>query len=192
TSVAKLAEHYKTRGERVLLVASDTYRAAGVEQLEIWAKRIGVDILKSRMGQDPASVAYDALESAFARGYSVVLVDTAGRLHTNKALIAELQKIKKVLSKKRNDLPQDIFLILDATTGQNSLAQARIFKNALNVTGAILTKIDGTAKGGIVIAISKELALPVRYIGTGEAMNDLIEFDPHLFVSSILETREVE
>ena len=192
TSIAKLAKHYKTRGERVLLVASDTYRAAGVEQLEIWAKRIGVDILKSRMGQDPASVAYDALESAIARAYSVVLFDTAGRLHTNQALIAELQKIKKVLGKKRNDLPQDIFLVLDATTGQNSLAQARIFKDALDVTGVILTKIDGTAKGGIVLAISKELGLPVKYIGTGESMNDLIEFDPALFVSSILETHQVE
>ena len=187
TTLAKLAKHFKDKGEHVLLVAADTYRAAGVEQLYLWGRNIGVDILKSQIGQDPASIAFDAIESAFTKEYTVVLIDTAGRLHTKKNLMEELKKMKNVLSKKREDLPQEIFLILDATTGQNALSQAKIFKDVLDVTGTILTKIDGTAKGGIVFAISLELGIPIRYIGIGEDVDDLIEFEPDTFVASLLE-----
>ena len=191
TTLVKLANHFKNKGENVLLVASDTYRPAGVEQLSIWGKMIGVDVLKSQKGQDPAAVAFDAIESAFSKNYSVVLIDTAGRLHTKKNLMEELKKVKNVLNKKRRDLPHDIFLVLDATTGQNALSQAEIFKDSLDVTGVILTKIDGTAKGGIIFAISLEVGIPVRYIGTGENVEDLIEFDPKIFVASLFEGENV-
>ncbi len=187
TSLAKLAKVFKDRGEKVLLVASDTYRAAGVEQLFLWGKRVGVDVLKSQTGQDPASVAFDAIESALSKGYTAVLIDTAGRIHTKKNLMEELKKIKNVLSKKREDLPQEIFLILDATTGQNALSQVQIFSDTIDVTGIILTKIDGTAKGGIVLAIALELGIPIRYVGIGEGVDDLIVFEPNLFVQSLLE-----
>jgi len=192
TMLAKLAKYFKDHGERVLLVASDTYRAAGFEQLAIWGKRIGVDILGSQMGQDPASVAFDAEESAISKGYTTVLIDTAGRLHTNKNLMGELNKIKRVLHKKREDLPQDILLSLDATTGQNALSQVKIFDEALDLTGVCLNKIDGTAKGGIVFAILLEFGIPVRYIGVGEDMNDLIEFKPEDFVDSLLNGVELK
>ncbi len=187
TTLAKLAKNFSDKGEKVLMVASDTYRAAGAEQLYIWGKKIGVDVLKSQPGQDPASVAYDSIESSLSKGYSAILIDTAGRLHTKKNLMEELKKIKKVLNKKREDLPQDILLVLDATTGQNALSQANIFNETLGVTGIILTKIDGTAKGGIVFAISLELGIPIEYIGIGEEAEDLIEFNPTTFVESLLE-----
>jgi len=187
TALAKLAKNFSEKGEKVLMVASDTYRAAGVEQLYLWGRKIGVDVLKSQPGQDPASVAYDAIESSVRKGYSAILIDTAGRLHTKKNLMEELKKIKKVLNKKREDLPQDILLVLDATTGQNALSQANVFNETLGVTGIILTKIDGTAKGGIVFAISLELGIPIEYIGIGERAEDLIEFNPTTFVESLLE-----
>jgi fused signal recognition particle receptor len=187
TTIAKLAKKYKDDGHRVLLVASDTYRPAGVEQLKVWGDTIDVDVLKSQIGQDPASVAFDAIESSMAKGYTSIFIDTAGRLHTRKNLMKELKKIKDVLRKKRKDLPQDIFLILDATTGQNGLVQAKIFKEVLDITGIILTKIDGTAKGGIIFAIIMELGIPVKYVGTGENTDDIIIFDPELFVKYLLE-----
>jgi fused signal recognition particle receptor len=190
TSVAKLAKRFKDAGEHVLLVASDTYRPAGIEQLCIWGDRVGVEVLKSQLGQDPASVAYDAISSALSKKFSVVIIDTAGRLHTNTNLLEELMKIRTVLSKKRPDLPQETYLILDATTGQNGLAQAQIFKESLEVTGVILTKLDGTAKGGIIFAIAMELGIPVRYIGVGEDENDLLPFDPRTFIQSLLPERE--
>ena len=189
TSIAKLAKRYRNNGERVLLVASDTYRPAGIEQLCIWGDRVGVEVLKSQLGQDPASVAYDALSSAFSRNFSLVMIDTAGRLHTDINLLEELKKIRSVLTKKRADLPQETYLVLDATTGQNGLSQARIFKDKLDVSGVILTKIDGTAKGGIVFAIAMELGIPVRYIGVGEGEDDLLPFDRQTFISSILPNR---
>ncbi len=190
TSVAKLAKRFKDAANRVLLVASDTYRPAGIEQLCIWGDRVGAEVLKSQLGQDPASVAYDAVSSALSKKFSVVIIDTAGRLHTDANLLEELMKIRTVLNKKRPDLPQETFLILDATTGQNALAQAQIFKEALDVTGVILTKLDGTAKGGIIFAIALELGIPVRYIGVGENENDLLPFDPHTFIQSLLPERE--
>jgi fused signal recognition particle receptor len=186
TSIAKLAKRYRCDGHRVLLVASDTFRPAGIEQLSIWGDRVGVHVLKSQLGQDPASVAYDAISSACAKGFSAVLIDTAGRLHTESTLLEELKKVRTVLKKKRSDLPQETFLVLDATTGQNALSQARIFKDSLGVSGVILTKIDGTAKGGIVFAIAMELGIPVRYLGTGEGEDDLVPFDTKSFISSIL------
>ena len=191
TTIAKLAKNFKDRGEKVLMVASDTYRAAGVEQLAVWADKVGVDVLKSQMSQDPAAVAYDAIESSTARGYTVVLIDTAGRLHTKANLMEELKKIKKVLRKKRVDLPQEILLILDATTGQNALTQAKMFNEALGVTGIVLTKIDGTAKGGIAFAIVKELGIPLKYIGIGEDETALFPFDAKRFVSSILDNGNI-
>ncbi|OQX56154.1 MAG: signal recognition particle-docking protein FtsY [Candidatus Cloacimonas sp. 4484_209] len=186
TTIAKLAKNFKDKGEKVLLVASDTYRAAGVEQLAVWADKVGVDVLKSQMSQDPAAVAYDAIESSTARGYTVVLIDTAGRLHTKTNLMEELKKIKNVLHKKRVDLPQEILLVLDATTGQNALTQAKMFNEALGVTGIVLTKVDGTAKGGIAFAIVEELRIPLKYIGIGEDETALFPFDAKKFVSSIL------
>lgn len=187
TTIAKLAKKYKDDGHKVLLVASDTFRPAGMEQLKAWGETINVDVLQSQIGQDPASVAFDAIESSMAKGYTSIFIDTAGRLHTKKNLMEELKKIKDVLRKKRKDLPQDIFLILDATTGQNGLAQAKIFKDVLDITGITLTKIDGTAKGGIVFTIILELGIPVKYLGTGENTDDIIVFDPELFVKYLLE-----
>jgi fused signal recognition particle receptor len=187
TSIAKLAKRYRNEGERVLLVASDTYRPAGIEQLCVWGERVDVTVHKSQLGQDPASVAYDALSSAFSRDFSVVIIDTAGRLHTNQNLLKELQKISSVLTKKRADLPQETYLVLDATTGQNGLSQARIFSDTIPISGVILTKVDGTAKGGIVFAIAMELGIPVRYIGIGETGDDLLPFERQVFISSILQ-----
>jgi fused signal recognition particle receptor len=186
TSIAKLAKRYLEAGEDVLLVASDTYRPAGIEQLSLWAERVGVPVLKSQLGQDPASVAYDGISSALSRNFSVVIIDTAGRLHTDANLLRELKKIRSVLAKKRADLPQETYLVLDATTGQNGLSQAQVFSQALSLTGVILTKVDGTAKGGIVFAIAMELNIPVKFIGIGERENDLLAFDSQAFVSSLL------
>jgi fused signal recognition particle receptor len=190
TTVAKLAHLYKKEKENVLLVASDTYRAAGVEQLSTWGEVIGVHVLKSQRGQDPASVVYDSLESAFSKKYTTVLVDTAGRLHTQKNLMGELKKIKKVMRKKRSDLPQETILVLDATTGQNALNQAEIFNESLEISSIILTKIDGTAKGGIIFALWLELGIPIQFLGVGENVDDLIKFEPHSFVASLLYEEE--
>jgi fused signal recognition particle receptor len=186
TTVGKLAKLYADRGERVLIACSDTFRAAAGEQLEIWAKRAGVDIVRQKSGADAASVAYDGAEAGIARGATVVLVDTAGRLHTKVNLMEELKKIRKVLSKKIEGSPQEVLLVLDASTGQNALVQAREFGLSLGVTGIVLTKLDGTAKGGVVVAIANELEIPVKFLGIGESLDDIVEFDPAEFAEALL------
>ena len=187
TTIAKLAKRYKDEGKKVLIAAGDTYRAAAVEQLGVWAQRAGVDLIEARMGQDPAAVAYDAVTGARSRGAEVLIVDTAGRLHTKSNLMEELTKIKRVVAKQDPGYPQEVLLVLDATTGQNAISQAKMFTEAVGVTGIVLTKLDGTAKGGIVIAISKELGIPVKYIGVGEKLDDLADFDPSTFAEALLE-----
>lgn len=187
TSIAKLSRRYSEQGKRVLVAACDTFRAAALEQLSIWAQRAGVDLVKSQPNQDPASVAFDAVKSALARNIDVVIVDTAGRLHTKYNLMEELKKIKRVMGKSLEGAPQEIFLVLDATTGQNGISQAKLFDQAVGVTGIILAKLDGTAKGGIVIAIANELKIPVRYIGVGEKIEDLEEFNPEDFVEALFQ-----
>jgi fused signal recognition particle receptor len=185
TSIAKLAKLYSDQGKKVMVAACDTFRAAALEQLSIWAQRAGVDIVKSQPNQDPASVAFDAVKSALAKKIDVVIVDTAGRLHTKYNLMEELKKIKRVMGKSLEGAPQDVFLVLDATTGQNGIPQAKMFDEAVGLTGIILAKLDGTAKGGIVIAIANELKIPVRYVGLGEKIDDLEEFDPKDFVEAL-------
>ena len=185
TSIAKLAYHFKQDGKKVLLAASDTFRAAAVEQLVIWSERIGVDIVKHQMGSDPAAVAYDAIEAAIARDVDVLIVDTAGRLHTKRNLMQELEKIKRVLKKKAPEAPHEVLLVLDATTGQNAISQARLFDEVIGVNGIVLAKLDGTAKGGIVVAIRKQLNIPVKFIGIGEQMDDLETFDADRFVDAL-------
>jgi len=185
TSIAKLAKKYSDMGKKVLVVACDTFRAAALEQLSIWAQRAGVEIIKSQPDQDPASVAFDAVKAALSRDIDVVIVDTAGRLHTKYNLMEELKKIKRVMGKSREGAPQEVFLVLDATTGQNGISQAKMFDQAVGLSGIILAKLDGTAKGGIVIAIANELKIPVRYIGIGEKIDDLEEFDPKSFVEAL-------
>jgi len=185
TSIAKLAKRFSDQGKKVMVVACDTFRAAALEQLSIWAQRAGVDIVKSQPNQDPASVAFDAVKSALARKTDVVIVDTAGRLHTKSNLMEELKKIKRVMSKSLEGAPQEVFLVLDATTGQNAISQAKMFDEAVGLTGIVLAKLDGTAKGGIVIAIANELKIPVRFVGLGEKIDDLEEFDPKDFVEAL-------
>ncbi len=185
TSIAKLAKRYSDEGKKVLVAACDTFRAAALEQLSIWAQRAGVDIVKSKPDQDPASVAFDAVKAALARKIDVVIVDTAGRLHTKYNLMEELKKIKRVMGKSLENTPQEVLLVLDATTGQNGISQVKMFDQAVGVTGIILAKLDGTAKGGIVVAIASQLKIPVRYIGTGEQIDDLGEFEPEDFVEAL-------
>ncbi len=185
TSIAKLAKKYSDLGEKVLVVACDTFRAGALEQLSIWAQRAGVEIIKSQPDQDPASVAFDAVKAALSRNTEVVIVDTAGRLHTKYNLMEELKKMKRVMGKSLEGAPQEVFLVLDATTGQNGISQAKMFDQAIGLTGIILAKLDGTAKGGIVIAIANELKIPVRYIGVGEKIDDLEGFDPKDFVEAL-------
>jgi fused signal recognition particle receptor len=185
TSVAKLAWHFKSQGKKVCLAAADTFRAAAVEQLTIWADRIGVDIVKGA-GTDPAAVVFDACQAATARGADVLLVDTAGRLHTQDNLMRELTKIRNVVSRKIEGSPHEVLLVLDATTGQNAINQAKAFTQAINVTGIFLAKLDGTAKGGIVVAIRNEVSLPVKFIGIGESYEDIEPFDPDQFVEALL------
>ncbi len=187
TSIAKIANYFHDDGKKVLLAASDTFRAAAVEQLDIWRQRIGVDIVKHQTGADPAAVTYDALEAAIARNTDVLIVDTAGRLHTKKNLMTELEKIRRVIQKLRPDAPHEVLLVLDATTGQNAIQQALLFKEAIDVTGIFLTKLDGTAKGGIVIAIKKQTDIPVKFIGVGEQPRDIEPFDPDKFVEALIE-----
>jgi len=186
TTIAKLAKRYKDEGKKVLIAAGDTYRAAAVEQLGVWAQRAGVDLIESRMGQDPAAVAYDAVAGARSRGAEVLIIDTAGRLHTKSNLMEELVKVKRVVAKHDPGFPQEVLLVLDATTGQNAISQAKLFTEAVGVTGIALTKLDGTAKGGIVIAIAKELGIPVKYIGVGEKLDDLADFDPGAFAEALI------
>ena len=186
TTAGKLAGRYGRQDKRVVLVAADTFRAAAGEQLALWGERVGAEVVRHQTGGDPAAVAFDGVSAAKARKADVVLVDTAGRLHTKSNLMDELRKVKRTLGKAMPGAPHDIFLILDATVGQNGLAQARQFHEALGVTGVILAKLDGTAKGGIVLAVAGELGLPVRYIGVGEGVEDLQVFEPEAFVEALL------
>ncbi|MEZ4577823.1 MAG: signal recognition particle-docking protein FtsY [Desulfobacterales bacterium] len=186
TTIGKLAAKYAAEGKKVLLSASDTFRAAAVEQLEIWAQRAGADIVRHKDKSDPAAVAFDSVEAAMARDIDVVIVDTAGRLHTKVNLMEELKKIKRSIGKKIPSAPHEIFLVLDATTGQNAVSQAQLFDEHIDLTGIILTKLDGTAKGGIVLGICHSLKVPIRYIGIGEGIDDLQKFDPALFVDALL------
>jgi fused signal recognition particle receptor len=186
TTAGKLAGLYGRQGKRVVLVAADTFRAAAGEQLALWGRRVGAEVVGHQAGGDPAAVAYDGIVAAQARKADVVLVDTGGRLHTKSNLMDELRKVKRTLGKALPGAPHDVWLILDSTVGQNGLAQARQFHEALGVTGVILTKLDGTAKGGIVLAVAGELGLPVRYIGVGEGMEDLQAFEPEVFVDALL------
>ena len=186
TSIGKLAARWKGEGKKVLLCAGDTFRAAAADQLTIWAGRAGVDIIKQHEGADPAAVVYDAMSAARARKADVVLVDTAGRLHNKQNLMNELSKISRVIDRECPDSSRENLLVLDATTGQNGLIQAKQFSQAAGVTGIVLTKLDGTAKGGIVIAIAKELGVPVKFIGVGEGVDDLQPFDPAAFTEALL------
>ncbi|MDP3683804.1 MAG: signal recognition particle-docking protein FtsY, partial [Ignavibacteria bacterium] len=187
TSVAKLANVLGQNGKKVLVAAADTFRAAAIEQLEAWALRLKIDIVKGSPKSDPAAVAFDAVQAAKARQCDVVLVDTAGRLHTKTPLMQELEKIKRSCNKASGSGPHETLLVLDATTGQNAIDQAKHFHKFTPLTGIILTKLDGTAKGGIVVAIQRELGLPVKFIGTGEQIDDLQPFDPRTFVSNLFE-----
>jgi fused signal recognition particle receptor len=185
TSIAKLAKFLQDSGKKVIVCASDTFRAAAIEQLEIWVKRCGCDIVKHKMGADPAAVAYDAAEAALARGADVLIIDTAGRLHTKTNLMQELSKIKRVIQKKIPGAPHETLLVLDATTGQNAVNQAKTFKEAIDITGLFLAKLDGTAKGGIVVAISDQLNIPVKFIGIGEKLDDIEVFSADTFVEAL-------
>lgn len=186
TSLAKLAFRYKEEGNKVLMVAADTFRAAAQEQLSIWGKRLNVPVLKGKYGADPASVAYDAVQSLKAKDYGYLLVDTAGRIHTNVNLMNELEKMKRVISREIEGAPQEILLVLDASIGQNALIQAKEFLKFSGLTGIFLTKLDGTARGGCAISIMDELELPIKYIGVGEGEKDLLDFSPPQFVSALL------
>jgi fused signal recognition particle receptor len=187
TTIGKLSNRLKKEGHTVMLCAADTFRAAAIEQLEVWGKRAGVEVIKQKSGADPSAVIFDALSSAVARRIDLVIVDTAGRLHTKSNLMAELEKMKRTAAKIVPGAPHDVLLVLDATTGQNGLNQAREFWSHAGVTGIVLTKLDGTAKGGIVVAIARELNLPIRFVGTGEQMDDLVPFDPQTYVNSLFD-----
>ncbi len=187
TSIAKLAYIFHRNGKKVIVAACDTFRAAAVEQLTIWADRIGVQIVKHQAGSDPAAVAFDACEAAVARDADILILDTAGRLHTKKDLMLQLTKIRDVVAKKIPGAPHEVLLVLDATTGQNAISQAQLFTEAINVTGIFLAKLDGTARGGIVIAIKEKLDIPVKFVGLGEKPEDIAEFDPADFVEALFE-----
>lgn len=187
TTIGKLAWQFKNHGNKVLIAAADTFRAAAADQLDIWAERAKVDIIKNQPGADPASIAYDSLQAAISRKLDVLIIDTAGRLHTKSNLMEELKKIRRVLGKLKPSAPEETLLVLDATTGQNGLNQARQFTEAVGVTGIVLTKLDGTAKGGIVLAIRRELGLPVKFIGVGEKIDDLEPFDHTAFVEALFQ-----
>src|SRR5580693_7553773 len=187
TSIAKLAYRLHSDGKKVIVAACDTFRAAAVEQLTIWSQRIGCDIVKNQQGSDPASVAHDACEKAQARGIDVVIVDTAGRLHTQTHLMRELEKIRRVVAKQIPGAPHETLLVLDATSGQNAIAQAEMFKKTIACTGIILAKLDGTAKGGAIFAIKQKLELPVKFVGLGEGIDDLEIFDPNEYVEKLFE-----
>lgn len=189
TTIGKLAAIYKAKGKKVLIAAADTFRAAATEQLEEWAHRANVDIIKGKEGSDPSSVLYDAVNAANARGVDVLLVDTAGRLHNKKNLMEELKKMHRIVEKNFADVKQEYLIVLDGTTGQNALVQAREFSQAAPLSGIVITKMDGTAKGGIAIAIQSELGVPVKFIGVGEKIDDLQEFDPDTFVDALFDFR---
>jgi len=185
TTIGKLAQVFRSQGKTVLLCAADTFRAAAIEQLEIWGQRTGTEVIRTKAGGDPAAVLYDALQAAVARASDFVIVDTAGRLHTKTNLMAELEKMRRTAQRIIPGAPHETLLVMDATTGQNGLQQARQFTDSAGVTGIVLTKLDGTAKGGVVVAICRELGLPVRYVGVGEKAGDLLPFDPKDFVDSL-------
>ncbi len=187
TSIAKIAKHYVDSGNKVLLAASDTFRAAAVEQLTIWSERIGCDIVRHQRGADPAAVTFDAADAALARGSDILIVDTAGRLHTQRNLMEELSKIRRVLEKKIPGAPHEVLLVLDATTGQNAINQAKMFKEAISITGLFVAKLDGTAKGGVILAIKNQLGIPVKFIGVGEQLDDIEQFDARAFVEALFE-----
>lgn len=185
TTIGKMAHMFKSQGKKVLLAAGDTFRAAAIEQLEVWGQRVEVDVIKHQQGADPAAVIFDAIQAAKARGVDILLCDTAGRLQNKVNLMEELSKVNRVMKRDIPDAPHEVLLVLDATTGQNAMSQARTFGESSGVTGIVLTKLDGTAKGGIVIAIRNELSIPVKYVGLGEKMDDLQPFDPEQFVHAL-------
>jgi fused signal recognition particle receptor len=187
TTIGKLSAKFRGSGKKVLLAAGDTFRAAAIEQLSMWAGKTQCDVIMQQQGSDPSAVAFDALAAAKARGAEILIVDTAGRLHTKSNLMEELKKIKRVMAKALPGSPHEILLVLDATTGQNALSQARMFHEALGVTGIVMTKLDGTAKGGILVAIVAELKIPVKQVGVGEGPDDLLEFNPEAFVEGLLD-----
>jgi fused signal recognition particle receptor len=189
TTVGKLAQLLKASGKKPLVVAADTFRAAAVEQLEVWAGRAGVDLIRAREGADPAAVVFDGIVSGKAKGRDPILVDTAGRLHTKVNLMSELEKIRRVAAREVTGAPHEVLLVLDATVGQNGLSQAREFMNVAGVNGVVLTKLDGTAKGGIAVAIAEELKLPIRYVGVGESIDDLVPFDVNEYVDALFEVK---
>lgn len=186
TTLAKLASHYRNQGKKVLVAAGDTFRAAAIEQLETWAKRIGVDLIKSQPNSDPSGVAFDALAAAKARGIDIVLIDTAGRLQTKTDLMQELAKVRRICQKQIPTAPHETLLVIDSTIGQNAIDQAQTFHQFTPLTGIVLTKLDGSAKGGIAIAIQKQLKIPIQWVGTGESADDLAPFDPESYVSALL------
>jgi fused signal recognition particle receptor len=187
TSIGKLTRRLQSEGKTVLMCAADTFRAAAIEQLEVWAQRTGADIIRQQPGSDPSAVLFDGIHAAKARKVDYLIVDTAGRLHTKTNLMAELEKMRRTAARVIPDAPHEVLLVLEATTGQNGLEQARKFTESSAVTGIILTKLDGTAKGGVVVAISRELNLPIRYVGVGEQLDDLLPFDPQTFVASLFD-----
>jgi fused signal recognition particle receptor len=191
TTVGKLAARMANDGKKVLVCAADTFRPAAIEQLAVWAERSGADLVKSKLGMDPSAVLHDALSAAIARSSDLVLIDTAGRLHTKSNLMQELDKMRRVAGRKIPGAPHEVLLVVDATTGQNGLTQAREFMKFTGITGLIVTKLDGTAKGGILFSISQELGIPVQFIGIGEALEDLIEFSPEVFIDSLFNERKL-
>ena len=187
TTIGKMSANFKAQGKKVLVAAADTFRAAAIDQLEVWTQRSGVDIVKHKEGADPAAVVYDSIEAAKARGTDILLIDTAGRLHNKKNLMDELHKMFKIVNTKAEGCDVEVLLVLDSTTGQNAVSQAELFKEAANITGIVLTKLDGTAKGGIVISLKNKLGLPVRFIGVGEGIDDLQPFNPESFAEALFE-----
>jgi fused signal recognition particle receptor len=187
TTIGKLAAQYRNDGKKVLLVAGDTFRAAAIEQLDAWGQKVGVDVVKHKAGADPSAVVFDGMQAAKSRNVDILLIDTAGRLHTKVHLLEELKKIRRVITRELPDAPHETLLVLDATTGQNGLQQARVFKEATDISGIVLTKLDGTAKGGVIISIQEELGVPVQYIGVGEDVDDLQPFEAESFVQALFE-----
>jgi fused signal recognition particle receptor len=187
TTIGKLANYYRQDDRKVLVCAADTFRAAAVEQLEVWGQRAGVEIIRQKSGADPTAVLFDAIAASKSRGIDILIVDTAGRLHTKNNLMNELEKMKRIAGREIPGAPHEVLLVIDATTGQNGLVQAREFTRSVGVTGIVLTKLDGTAKGGVVVAIAKELKIPIQYVGVGEKMDDLIQFNPEQYLNSLFE-----
>ena len=188
TTIAKLAHYYRQQGQHVILAAADTFRAAAIDQLKVWGERAGATVIAHQPGADPGAVVFDAIKSSQARGSTMIIIDTAGRLHTKYNLMKELEKIRGIAARQVHEAPHETLLVLDATTGQNAISQARHFKESVNTTGVVLAKLDGTAKGGVVFAIARELGVPVRFVGTGEGLDDLAAFDPRSFVDGLFES----